>query len=353
MMKLIRPVPPSIEALNYYLMTPYQNRWFSNHGPLTQRLEEQIGDRLGVAKNRVYMTSSCTTALAGALIALHSPIPLVLYSEFTFIATAQAIRMAGKKPVPIFCDPTTLMIDPDALEARLKNDPDGIAALIVVRPFGLMVDLHDVRGIAARYGVPMIVDAAAAFGGINLEEEKEDITCYSTHATKPFHTGEGGFIVTNDDEHATRCHVATNFGICEDGHFEYPGVNGKMSEINAAWGLALLEDFDAHLQRRRQVARAYCERAKSWGSDLNYSSWRIGVQSWAMFPLLLPDRTTLDRIRGHLMAKGIEARPYYAPQSVAQHDPHHLCNRVLCLPIYSDMTDGEVERVIDAMDETV
>jgi dTDP-4-amino-4,6-dideoxygalactose transaminase len=365
----MRPVFPQIDEWRDYLEIAYHAKQFTNGGPCVRILERRIEGwndchakmaiHFGLASENewdladVVMTASGTAGLLAALQAVATNHQrLVILPAFTFPATAHAIELAGG--IPVFCeiDPATGELDPTKLARLVAKHHLALRAIVHVRAFGMCRDLTPVVDVAWRYRVPLVVDAAAAFGGLLPNRlpvaAQGDIVVFSTHATKPFVTGEGGMVCANPTISA-RVRRAINFGM-DDGEAVAPGNNGKMSEFHAAVGIAALDKLPQHLPHRRRVAARYIEAfglSDRTGSD-------VGFPPWQTFPVRVSDaRATQKR----LLQAGIETRRSYYPaihrgyffRSDRLPQTQHLAHHTLCLPVYADMTDAEQDRVIAAM----
>ena len=345
----IRPsVPPPEEWLEY-LAPSYDARRFSNFGPAATRFESELERRYGTGGRRVVTVSSATAGLVAALLALDVQ-GAVAMPSFTFPATAAAVRLAGCTPRFIDVTPDRWELDPNHLDELLRSGQ--IGGVVHVRTFGFCRSLDLIEQIAAAHEVPLIVDAAASLGGREAGGRwiggRGDAEVVSMHATKVFGVGEGGAVFVREDRHA-RLRRVINFGL-DRGVARELGFNGKLSEVQAAIGLAVLERIDAFVRRRSRIAHAYgagLDDAVEHGHD-------VGEPPWQAYPVALPVDATAAVER--LLGAGVEARRYYAPP--LHRTPAHaqaselpvtdgLSARMLCLPIYSDMTDDEVDHVIE------
>lgn len=248
-LRLGSPLPPDSVRLTAALERIRASGRWTNDGPLATELELRFAAREGAAFASA--VSSGTTALTVALLALDLPPGAeVVTSPLTFRATAMAIEAAGLSPVFAAVDPESLTLDALAVERALSPKT---GAILPVHLFGLPVDAA-VDAVAADRGLPLVFDAAHAFGaGV---AGRGTATAYSLHATKLLHTGEGGMIATDDPTVASRVRRIRNFGI-DDDHDDGPGVNAKLSEVAAAVGLAMWDDLDAEIDARRRVRDAY------------------------------------------------------------------------------------------------
>ncbi|HLK12700.1 MAG TPA: DegT/DnrJ/EryC1/StrS family aminotransferase [Candidatus Binatia bacterium] len=354
MIPFVRPTLPAPEEWLPHLQPAYDGRWFSNFGPVASRLEDELTAKYATGNRRAALVSSCTAGLATALLAMRIR-GRVAMPSFTFPATAQAVLLAGCEPV--FCDvsPTTWELDPPKLDECVRRHAP--AAIVHVRSFGFCHDVSPIEEVARRHRLPLIIDAAAAFGGALADRRwvggQGEMEVFSLHATKVFGIGEGGVIFAPADR-ISALRRACNFGI-EDGDVRSRALNAKLSEIHAAIGMAVLARIDAFIARRRTVAEAYVRAFAP--SELIAPPPAGGLPPMQTFPMLTRDEAIADAVVANCHAEGVEIRRYYRPAlhrtrlfSSAVHEKlpvsTTLAARTLCLPIYSDMTRDESNRVI-------
>ena len=357
MIRFIRPTVPEPEAWLPHLRSSYERGVFANSGPAALRFEAALAHRYAGADREVILVANCTCGIAAALLAAGAS-GRVVVPAFTFPATAQAVLQSGC--VPVFCDVSreTWELDPEALEevmARYRA-----SAVVHVRAFGFCRDLEAVETVAERHGARLIVDGAAALGG-RLKNgafagQQGDAEAFSMHVTKVFGIGEGGVVF------ASRCHAtplrrACNFGLAE-GDVVMRGLNAKLSDFHAAIGLALLDRIDGYIGRRREVADRY-------GRALASCAWasrpvNIGAPPMQMYPVLVASERHAEALVDRSLGRGVELRRYYRP---ALHQASaflayergrlevaaDLARRIVCLPVYSDMSDAEIDTVIDTV----
>jgi dTDP-4-amino-4,6-dideoxygalactose transaminase len=340
-----------------FLEASYASGRFSNFGPCASRLERELTERFGDGKRQAVLVCSCTTGLSLTLLALGVHGRVVIPS-FTFPATAHAVLAARCEPFFIDVHPQTWELAPEALEHCLASVPD-VGAVLHVRAFGFCRDLSPVEQICRQAGVPLVVDAAAAFGGRLAAGQtvgmQGDAEVFSFHATKVFGIGEGG-VVFASEALAESIRRASNFGL-HDGSVVQAGANGKLSEFSAAVGLVVLRRFDAAIERRQAVASRYAETFLG-RSDLDLPT-DVGFAPWQTFPVCLTGSQDGDSATLAMRDRGVEVRRYYSPplhrtpffardvmESLGISEG--LSRRMICLPIYSDMTHLEQEAVISA-----
>lgn len=348
----IRPTLPPPDEWLPFLAQSYAARYFSNGGPCVRQLEREIGERHQHQRAAV-LTASATAGLVAILQAMEIRGPVVV-PAFTFAATAQAVVAAGCRPVLCDVSEETWELDPRGLALALGRlyMRDRPGAILHVRAFGMCRDLAPIEEVAHRYNVPLIVDSAAAFGGLLPDGRRAGCQghaeVFSFHATKPFGIGEGGAVLTNEAL-ASRVRTCINFGLV-DGIPTMSGINGKMSEFHAAVGLAMLRRIDAQLAARANVATNYLVAGiETGGAD------GIGLPPWQTYPTLTSDPV---RVIERAAARGVELRRYYQPAlnrsaRFACSNPlpvsDHLADHMVCLPVYADMATEEQDCVIDAV----
>ena len=360
MLPFVRPLIPPPERWAPYLEKSFAASYFSNFGPANAALCRLFEERMGKPHRRVVTFANATVGITAALLALRLH-GLVVCPAFTFPATAQAILAAGMEPLFCDIDPSTWELCPEAL-ARVLGEQRP-AAILHVRAFGFSRRLTAISALAEVAGIPLIVDAAAALGGVheggcNVGHEGR-IEIFSLHATKPFGIGEGGMAFC-DEVDFENLRAATNFGFGSDDRII--GTNAKMSEIHAAVGLAVADDFALLLGHRATVAARYIAALEGLPVELPHAG--IGRPAWQTFPVRV-DRAGLAQIVTESMAaRGVTVRRYYAPAlhrlpTLARHCPgllpvtDALAETMVCLPIYGDMDDQEQARVIDGFSAVI
>ena len=305
---------------------------------------------------------SCANATAGltACLAALEVRGRVLMPSFTFAATALAAQAARCDPVFCDCDPETLQMS-DELVARALKSIDGIRAILLVRPFGLYGGTDKILSLAREHGCEIFVDAAPALGAPDAAKfDHTLIEVFSLHATKCFAIGEGGLILAPPDrEDAIR--RALNFGFL-DQELVILGANGKLSEFHAAIGLKVLDDFEITIRHRQTVAERYAQVfTRSAKVD---RVWPTTLSPWSFFPVLMRTGTNIQAIIEQAADRGVELRRYYRPLHEMKHfrddvradgllNTLDLASRMICLPVYSDMTDEEQDEIISLLEGVV
>lgn len=350
MYPFIRPTLPAPEEWLGLLAEAYAERRFSNFGPLAARLERELADRYASPGRGVVLVSSATAGLTAALLALDVR-GAVAMPSFTFPASASAVTLAGCEPLFLDVSPQTWELDLGQLRQTLEDRRVG--AILHVRTLGLCHRLDELERLARAFEVPLICDAAASLGGRDEDGRwvggVGDAEVFSMHATKVFGIGEGGAVFL-PHRLAERLRQTVNFGLA-DGAPQTLGFNGKLSEVHAAIGLAVLGRIDASLARRAEVARAYRARLPE-DIGLEHPPGG-GAPPWQTYPVLLPHDA--EPVVERLLAAGVGVRRYYTPAlhrsrpfaaEVCLPVTEELARRMLCLPVYSDMAEHELQEIL-------
>jgi dTDP-4-amino-4,6-dideoxygalactose transaminase len=358
LIRFIRPTVPEPDAWLPHLRSSYEQRVFANSGPAAVRFEAALADKYAGTEREVILVANCTCGIAVALLAAGAS-GRVIVPAFSFAATAQAVLQSGC--LPVFCDVSreTWELDPEALEDVLSRYR--ASAVVHVRAFGFCRDLEAIEAVAERHGARLIVDGAAALGGRlgngAFPGQQGHAEVFSMHVTKVFGIGEGGAVFVSS-QHATRLRQACNFGLAQ-GDVVMRGLNAKLSDFHAAIGLALLDRIDGYIGRRREVADRY-------GSALAVCAWasrpmNVGAPPMQMYPLLVASSSHAEALVETSLRRGVELRRYYRPAlhqasafSSYERGRHldvaaDLASRTVCLPVYSDMSDAEIDTVIDTV----
>jgi dTDP-4-amino-4,6-dideoxygalactose transaminase len=330
---------------------------FTNDGPLVQQLEERIAARLRVRHCMAICNGTAALQIAARAMGMQDE---VIVPSFTFIATAHALQWQGIRPVFCDIDPLTHTLDPACVERMITAKTRGI---IGVHLWGLPCDVEKLAVLARRAQIPLLFDAAHAFGvshrGI-MVGNFGNAEVFSFHATKLFHTFEGGALVTNDDELATQIRRMRNFGFVDYDKVASIGINGKMSEVSAAMGLAGLEVLDRAIEINRERYACYARHLrevrgialKDCSPGGNYQHIVIEVDS-AACPL------TRDQLIALLQAENVFARRYFYPgchrmepyrtlqpdAGRALKNTERVAERVIVLPTGERIDDAAIEQV--------
>jgi len=359
-----RPLLPPLEDFIPFLEKIWDNGILTNSGPFHQQLEKALCEYLGV--EHIALFTNGTIALVTALQALRIT-GEVITTPYSFVATAHSLLWNGIKPVFVDIDPTTRNLDPTKIEAAITTQT---TAILPVHCYGHPCDTREIRRIADTYNLKVIYDAAHAFGVNDAQGSIlncGDLSVLSFHATKVFNTFEGGAIVCPDMKTKQRIDYLKNFGIVDEMTVVAPGINGKMSEINAAFGMLQLQHIDHALVLRKKIDVTYREYLADILGIQCLSSAVEAVGNFAYFPILVNSMYPISRdgLYQKLKDQGIYARRYFYPlisdfpmyRGLPSAQRENLpiavdvASRVLCLPIYPAMSHEDIERVIEVVRE--
>ncbi|MDR5899469.1 DegT/DnrJ/EryC1/StrS family aminotransferase [Halomonas vilamensis] len=344
MIPVTKPYLPSREKLDRYIDGIYERAWLTNNGELVQELTKRLEAYLGV--ENLLLVANGTLALQIAYRALgisgRTEPTEAITTPFTFVATASSLKWEGVEPIFTDIDPDTWCLDPALIENAITPHT---RAIVPVHVFGNACEVEAIDLVAQKHNLKVIYDASHAFG-VNYKGEsllkRGDAATLSFHATKLFHTGEGGAIIFKRKEDLERAKKMINFGITGPETIEELGINAKMNELQAAMGLCVLDEIEDNLQARADVWHRYEQslpknlqlQAKPQYLDYNY----------AYFPVVFESEEQTVLIAEQLKEQSVLTRRYFYPslESVAflgaqaeQPVSKNIASRILCLPIYS------------------
>lgn len=355
-----QPFLPPLEEFTAYLEHIWKNKTLTNGGPFHQQLEKALCEYLGV--EHVALFNNGTIALITALQALKIK-GEVITTPYSFVATAHSLLWNGIEPVFVDIDPDTLNLDPSKIEAAITSKT---TAILPVHCYGHPCDVDAIQEIADRHNLKVIYDAAHAFGvdchcGSVLNHG--DLSVLSFHATKVFNTFEGGAIVCPNAQTKRHIDQLKNFGFVNEVRVDVAGINGKMSEINAAFGLVQLSHVDAALEARKKVDALYRSLLKDVDGIKCLEDAGEKVANYSYFPILVQEgyHLTRDELYQKLRVHNIFARRYFYPlisdfpmyREFSSSNPLALpvalkaSKQVLCLPIYPSLENAEQKVVAD------
>jgi dTDP-4-amino-4,6-dideoxygalactose transaminase len=355
-----QPYLPPLADFLPYLEEIWANKTLTNGGPFHQQLEAALCEHLGV--KHVSLFSNGTLALITALQSLRVT-GEVLTTPYSFVATAHSLLWHGNKPVFVDVEANTLNMDPSRIEAAITPQT---TAIMPVHCYGNPCDVDAIQAIADRYNLRVIYDAAHAFGvqchcGSVLNHG--DLSVLSFHATKVFNTFEGGAIVSHDAKTKLRIDRLKNFGYVDEVTVVAPGINAKMSEINAAFGLLQLRHMGTVMDRRAEIDAIYRQALAGVPGIHCIGPGSQAVSNHSYFPILVEPGYPLSRdaLYQKLKDGGIHGRRYFYPlisdfpmyRALPSAQRSNLpvaaaaAERVLCLPIYPALQAEDQQRVID------
>jgi dTDP-4-amino-4,6-dideoxygalactose transaminase len=354
-----QPLLPPLEEFIPYLEKIWESKRLTNGGPFHQELEKKLADYLGV--DHLALFANGTLALVTALQALRIT-GEVITTPFTFVATAHSLLWNGIKPVFVDIHPETFNLDPEMIEAAITPHT---TAIMPVHVYGRPCDVERIQQIADIYGLKVIYDAAHAFGvkfkGNSLLKHG-DLSTMSFHATKVFNTFEGGAIICPDAKTKKRIDDLKNFGYSGEDNIVAPGINAKMNELQAAFGLLQLKHIDKAIDRRKEIDTQYREQLSSVKGISCPPLPAETIYNYAYFPILIEKKYPLsrDELNDKLRQQGIFSRRYFYPlitkfsmyRGLPSAAPSNLpisieaADQVLCLPIYPALENESITRII-------
>ena len=353
-----QPYLPPLDEFYPYLEKIWDSKVLTNCGPFHHQLEQALCDHLGV--KHLALFTNATIALVTALQALRIT-GEVITTPYSFVATAHSLLWNGIKPVFVDVDPNTLNLDPAKIESAITPQT---TAIMPVHVYGHPCDVDAIQKIADNYNLKVIYDAAHAFGVKDAHGSvlnHGDLSVLSFHATKVFNTFEGGAVICPDEKTKIRIDHLKNFGHVGEVNVVAPGINGKMSEFNAALGLLQLKYIDHAISCRKQIDTAYRERLKGVKGIDCLKDAGEKVANYSYFPILVQADYPLSRddLYQKLKDSGIHPRRYFYPlisdfpmyRGLPSANRENLPNanaaaqKILCLPIYPDLQMEAVERI--------
>ncbi len=354
-----QPSLPPLEEFTPYLEQIWDNKWLTNNGPFHQQLEKELAEYLGVQHISLFVNG--TLALVTALQALRIT-GEVITTPYSFVATAHALLWNNIEPVFADIDPKTFNLDPKKIEEAITPKT---TAILPVHVYGRPCNVDEIQKIADIYGLKVIYDAAHAFG-VSCQGQSVlnygDLSILSFHATKVFNTFEGGAIICPDEQTKQRIDYLKNFGFADEVSVVAPGINGKMNEVQAAFGLLQLNYIDAAIQKRCEIDAIYRRSLQDViglsipSLDETYS------KNFSYFPILIESDYPLSRddLYENMTIYGVFGRRYFYPlisefpmyRGLPSSKGDNLLaakkvsEKVICLPIYEDISQSEVEKII-------
>ncbi len=358
------PLLPDLVEFTDELRKIWDKRWITNNGEYHQRLEATLAEYLGV--EYISLFTNGTLPLLTAFQALDIRDGEVITTPYSFVATTHAIWWNGLTPVFVDIDPKTGNIDPEKTEEAIT---ERTRAILPVHVYGNPCDTKRIQEIADKHHLKIIYDAAHAFG---VERDGKsilldgDISTLSFHATKVFNTIEGGAMVVHSTEMKQRIDDLKNFGFHDEVTVVAPGINSKMDEIRAAYGLLNLRQVDDAIARRKEIVNRYRNSLRNV-SGIRYFDDIEGIRhNYCYFPIYVDEEEfgmSRDTLYNIMREKGILGRRYFYPLisdfPIYSHLPsarpenlpnaRKMADSVICLPLFPDMTEEDEERVLNCI----
>jgi len=355
------PLLPDLQEFIPLLEDIWKRKWLTNNGYYHQELEKALSEYLKTPFLSLFTNG--TLPLITALQALRIT-GEVITTPYSFVATTHSLWWNGIKPVFVDIDEKNCNINPEKIEAAITPKT---TAIMPVHCYGQPCDVLKIKEIADKYGLKVIYDAAHAFGvEINGKSILEfgDMNTLSFHATKVYNTVEGGALVCSDAETKKRIDYLKNFGFADEITVVAPGINGKMDEIRAAYGLLNLKKVDEAILSRKKIAEIYREGLKNI-DGINYMAENENVRhNYSYFPIFVDKEKygiSRDELYFKMQKYNIFGRRYFFPlistfstyKSLDSANPENLpvatkiADSVICLPMYAELENADIERVIE------
>ena len=355
------PLLPDIDEFHSMLKEIWDSKWITNNGQFHKQLEAALCEYLKVPY--ISLFTNGTLPLLTALQALRIT-GEVITTPYSFVATTHSIWWNGCKPVFVDIEESTCGMDPERIEAAITPKT---TAIMPVHCYGKPVNMEAIQAIADKYGLKVIYDAAHAFGvEVNGKSVlmQGDMATLSFHATKVFNTLEGGALVVHDEKTKQRIDYLKNFGFAGETEVVAPGINSKMDEVRAAYGLLNLRQVDEAIEKRRQVAVRYREALRNVPGIRFFDDMPGVKHNYSYFPIFVNAKEygmTRDELYFKMKEQGILGRRYFYPlistfstyRGLPSAAPENLpvatkiANEVICLPMHHELSDEDVNRILE------
>lgn len=355
------PLLPDLDEFNEMLKEIWASKWITNNGQFHKQLEKALAEYLKVPY--ISLFTNGTLPLLTALQALRIT-GEVITTPYSFVATTHSIWWNGCRPVFVDIEESTCGIDPEKIEAAITPKT---TAIMPVHCYGKPVNMKAIQAIADKYGLKVIYDAAHAFG-VEVDGESVlnagDMSTLSFHATKVYNTLEGGALVMHDETTKKRIDYLKNFGFAGETEVVAPGINSKVDEVRAAYGLLNLKQVDQAIAARQKVAQKYREALRNV-KGVRFSDDMPGVRhNYSYFPIFINAEEygmTRDQLYFEMKENNVLGRRYFFPiistfstyRGLPSAAPENLpvatkiANEVICLPMHHDLSDEDINRVLE------
>lgn len=374
--KVTSPLLPDLDEFNIYLKDIWDKQWITNNGEYHQKLEKALADYLGVPY--ISLFTNGTLPIITALQALRIT-GEVITTPYSFVATTHALWWNGIKPVFVDIDPKTGNMDPNKIEAAITPRT---TAILPVHVYGNPCNVDAIQEIADKYGLKVIYDAAHAFkvevkgnrySSITGGKDEYgsilnagDISTLSFHATKVYNTVEGGAMVMHDEKMKKRIDYLKNFGFANETTVVGPGINSKMDELRAAYGLINLKQVNKAIAARHHAAEAYRKALRNVEGITFFDDMPDVIHNFSYFPIFVDEEKYgmgRDELYFKMRSQNVWGRRYFFPlisdfstyRGLESADPanlpeaHKLANTVICLPMHHLLSDDDIQRVIECI----
>ena len=355
------PLLPDLDEFHSMLKEIWDSKWITNNGQFHKQLEAALCEYLKVPY--ISLFTNGTLPLLTALQALRIT-GEVITTPYSFVATTHSIWWNGCKPVFVDIEESTCGMDPERIEAAITPKTTGI---MPVHCYGKPVNMEAIQAIADKYGLKVIYDAAHAFGvEVNGKSVlmQGDMATLSFHATKVFNTLEGGALVVHDEKTKQRIDYLKNFGFAGETEVVAPGINSKVDEVRAAYGLLNLKQVDEAIEKRRQVALRYREALRNVPGIRFFDDMPGVKHNYSYFPIFVNAEEygmTRDELYFKMKEQGILGRRYFYPlistfstyRGLPSAAPENLpvatkiANEVICLPMHHELSEEDINKILD------
>lgn len=355
------PLLPNLDEFHELLKQIWDSKWITNNGSFHKQLEKELAAYLKVPY--VSLFTNGTLPLITALQALRIT-GEVITTPYSFVATTHSLWWNGIKPVFVDVDPKTGNLDPDKIEAAITPKT---TAIMPVHVYGNPCDTRRIQKIADQYGLKVIYDSAHAFG-VDVEGDSVlnagDISTLSFHATKVYNTIEGGAMVMHDEKMKQRIDYLKNFGFANETTVVGPGINSKVDEMRAAYGILNLRQVDAAIEARHQVAIRYREALRDVEGVTFFDDIKGVRHNYSYFPVFIDAKKygmTRDELYVKMKEANVLGRRYFYPlisefstyRGLESARPenlpnaHKMADTVICLPMHHALSDEDINRTLD------
>ena len=360
-----QPTLPNLDDFVESLKDIWESKWLTNQGKYHEQFEKELAEFLGVKCVSLFVNG--TLALITALQELRIT-GEVITTPYSFVATTHALYWNNIKPVFVDIEPDYCNINPEKIEAAITPKT---TAIVPVHVYGNPCNGDRIQQIADTYGLKVIYDAAHAFG---VEKNGDsilnfgDLSILSFHATKTFNTIEGGAIICHDEKTKKQIDYLKNFGFADEVTVVAPGINAKMNELQAAYGLLQLKTFNEQIKKRKEIANTYRGLLKNVEGISFLDDIKNIKHNYAYFPILVDEKKyglRRDELYEKLKEHNIHGRRYFYPlisqfptyRGLPSAKPENLpvaekiAEQVICLPVYPDLTKSETKRIIRILEK--
>lgn len=359
------PLLPDLDKFKEYLDDIWSRKWITNNGVYHQQLEKALADYLGVPFVSLFTNGTLPLFVALKALGIKGE---VITTPYSFVATTNSILWNGLKPVFVDVEEETGNIDPEKIEAAITPFT---SAIMPVHVYGNPCKIEEIQKIADKYHLKVIYDAAHAFGVMKNGKsicDAGDVSTLSFHATKVYNTIEGGALICKDEKIKRKIDSLRNFGLTSEIEVLEPGLNGKMDEVRAAYGLLNLEQIDNAIEIRRHIADLY-ETALKDISGIRLITQNDNIKfNYSYFPIFIDEKKfgiTRDALYERLKRRNILGRRYFYPlisnfpvysdfdSAKVENLPiaNKIANQVICLPMHTSLTEEDVYRIIKVIME--